>query len=88
MQSGKYPLGEMSGRGNVQLEKCPVGEIAAWANIWSGECQVVEVSVGELSSRGCVGRGSVGRVNVQSGKCPDSLGNSMLSYQGHATLTS
>ena len=88
MQSGKYPLGEMSGWGNVQLEKCPVGEIAAWANIWSGKCQVGEVSVGEFSSRGCVSRGSVGRVNVQSGKCPDSLGNSMLNYQGHATFTS
>ena len=88
MQSGKYPLGEMPGRGNVQLEKRPVGEIAARENIWSGKCQVGEVSVGDFSSWRCVNRGSVGRVNVQSGKCPDSLGNSMLNYQGHATLTS
>ena len=54
MQSGKYPLGEMSSRGNVQSEKCPVGEIAARANVWSGKCQVGEVSVGEMSSRGSV----------------------------------
>ena len=55
----------MSGRGNVQSEKCPVGEIAVRGNVWSGKCQVGEVSVGELTSRGSVGRG-----NVQSGKCP------------------
>ena len=52
----------------MQSEKCPVGEIVARANVWSGKCQVGEVSVGELSSRGSVGRG-----NVQSGKCPDFL---------------
>ena len=51
----------MSGQGNVQLEKCPVEEIAARGNVWSRKCQVGEVSVGELSSRGCVSRGSVGR---------------------------
>ena len=61
----------MSSRGNVQSEKCPVGEIAARASVWSGKCQVGEVSVGELSSQGCVSRESVGRGNVQSGKCPD-----------------
>ena len=55
----------MSGRGNVQSEKCPVGEIAARGIVQSGQCQVGEVSVGELSSRGCVIRGSVGRGNVQ-----------------------
>ena len=87
-RKGKCAVGEISARGNVQLEKRPVGEIAARENIWSGKCQVGEVSVGEFSSRGCVSRGSVGRVNVQSGKCPDSLGNSMLNYQGHATFTS
>ena len=64
--SGKYPLGEMSGRGNVQSEKCPVGKIAARGNVWSRKCQV-----GELSSRECVSRGSVGRGNVQPRKCPD-----------------
>ena len=44
----------MSGRVNVQSEKCPVGEIAALGNVWSGKCQVGEVSVGEFSSRGSV----------------------------------
>ena len=64
-------LREMSGRGNVQLEECPVGEIIAWANGCSGKCQLGEMSVGELSSRGCVSREvSVGE-NVQSGKCPN-----------------
>ena len=62
---GKYPLGEMSGRGNVKSEKCPVGEIAARGIVQSEKWQVGEVSVGELSSRGCVSRGSVGRGNVQ-----------------------
>ena len=73
VQSGKYPLGEMSGRGNVQSEKCPLGEIAARGYVWSGKCQVGEVSVGELTSRGCVNRGSVGQGKVQSGKCLDSI---------------
>ena len=71
VQSGKYPLGEISGRGNVQPEKCPVGEIVTRANVWSGKCQAGELLVGELSSRRCVSRGSVGRGNVQSGKCRD-----------------
>ena len=57
VQSGKYPLGEMSGQGNIQSEKCPVGEIAARGYVWLGKCQFGEVSVGELSSRGCVSRG-------------------------------
>ena len=51
VQSGKYPLGQMSGRGYIQSEKCPIGEIATRANAWSGKRQVGEVSVGELSSR-------------------------------------
>ena len=54
----------MSGRGKVQSDKCPVGEIAAAQNIWSRKCQVGEVLVGELSSRGCVSQGSVGRGTV------------------------
>ena len=58
VQSGKYPLGEITGRGNVQSEKRPVGEIDARTNVWSGKCQVGKVSVGKLSSRGCVSRGS------------------------------
>ena len=51
----------MSGRGNVQSDKCPVGEIAAGRNIWSRKCQVGEALVGELSSWGCVSWGSVGQ---------------------------
>ena len=48
VQSGKYPLGEMSGRRNVKSEQyrsgnCPVGDVS-----------VGEVSVGEKSSQGSV----------------------------------
>ena len=53
----------MSGRGNVQSDKCPVGEIV-------GEMSSQGSVGGELSSRGGAGRGSVGRGNVQSENCP------------------
>ena len=46
VQSGKYPLGEMSSRGSSHSGKCLVGEMSS--------------------------QGSVGRENVQLGKCPDS----------------
>ena len=51
MWSGKCPVGEMSFRGNVLVEKCPVGE----------------VSFGELSGRGNVHRGSFRRASVSRG---------------------
>ena len=46
--SGKYPLGEMSGRGNVKSGKCPSG------NCPVGDVSVGEVLVGQMSSRGSV----------------------------------
>ena len=45
--------------GNVQSSKYPLVEMSSRGNVWSGKCQVGEVSVGELSSRGSVGRGNV-----------------------------
>ena len=49
MQLGKYPLREMSSRGNVQSEKCPVGEIAARGNVNSGKCRSGKCPIGEVS---------------------------------------
>ena len=48
VQSGKYPLGEMTGWGNVQSGKCRSG------NCPVGDVSVGELLVGELSSRGSV----------------------------------
>ena len=68
---GKCVAGEMCSRVNIRSGKCPVGELSSRGNVWSGKCQVGEVSVGELSSRGWVSWGNVGRGNIQSGKCLD-----------------
>ena len=52
MWSGKCPVGEMSIRGNVLVEKCPVGEVS-FGEMSIGEVSVGQVSVGELSSGKC-----------------------------------
>ena len=74
MWSGKYPVREMSIRGNVLVGKCAVGgvsfgELSGQGNVhqgsfrWGSVSQGIvlgAVSVGELSSQG----------TVQSGNCP------------------
>ena len=51
VQSGKYPLGEMSSWRNVQSGKQPLGEMSGRENVKSGDCRVGEVSVGEVFGR-------------------------------------
>ena len=65
MWSGKCPVGEMSIRGNVLVEKCPVGEVSFGemsirGNVLVEKCPVGEVSFGEMS----IGEVSVGQVSV------------------------
>ena len=77
---GKCVVREMCSQINIRSTKCLVGKMSSWGNSRSRKCLVVEMpsggSVGrEIDHLGCVSQGSVGRGNVQSGKCPDSVFN-------------
>ena len=44
---GKCPVGEMSGRGNVQSRKFPVRELSIWGNVCSGKCPSAKCPLGK-----------------------------------------
>ena len=72
VQSGKCPIGELSGRGTFvsgMSGKCPVGEMSGRGIVLSGSCPMGNYPSGNCLSGICP-RGSVSRGSVQSGKCP------------------